>query len=100
MKSNSSKRVSNSYSENRKSKIENLKWGGLVALALTFALFGAGAWAQQPKKVHRIGYLSAQDPTRESTRSEAIRLALRELGYINSMGLLSLRPSWCVSELT
>src|SRR6185436_20843282 len=38
--------------------------------------------AQQAKKVFRIGYLSALDPARESTRSEAIRLALRELGYI------------------
>jgi putative tryptophan/tyrosine transport system substrate-binding protein len=39
------------------------------------------AEAQQPKKVPRIGYLSSFDPARESTRSEAIRLALRELGY-------------------
>ena len=38
--------------------------------------------AQQPNKVPRIGYLSALDPARESTRSEAIRLALRELGYL------------------
>jgi putative ABC transport system substrate-binding protein len=40
------------------------------------------ATAQQPKKVPRIGYLSALDPARESTRAEAIRLALRDLGYI------------------
>jgi hypothetical protein len=40
------------------------------------------AQAQQPKKVPRIGYLSAGNPTSESTRSEPIRLALRELGYI------------------
>jgi putative ABC transport system substrate-binding protein len=38
--------------------------------------------AQQPKKVPRIGYLSNVDPATESNRSEAIRLALRELGYI------------------
>ena len=38
--------------------------------------------AQQPKKVQRIGYLSNSDPANESTRSEAIRLALRERGYI------------------
>ena len=31
--------------------------------------------AQQPKKVLRIGYLSNLDPARESTRSEAVRLA-------------------------
>ena len=45
------------------------------------------ATAQQPKKVPRIGYLSASDPARESTRSEAIRLALRELGYIEGQNI-------------
>jgi putative ABC transport system substrate-binding protein len=43
---------------------------------------GAVARAQQPTKIPRIGYLSNIDPARESARSEAIRLALRELGYI------------------
>jgi hypothetical protein len=33
--------------------------------------------AQQPKKVPRIGYLSATDPAGESSRSEVIRLVLR-----------------------
>ncbi|MBI3064686.1 MAG: ABC transporter substrate-binding protein [Deltaproteobacteria bacterium] len=45
------------------------------------------AQAQQPKKVPRIGYLSAFNPARESTRSEAIRLALRELGYIEGQNV-------------
>ena len=45
------------------------------------------AEAQQPKKVPRIGYLSALDPASESTRSEAIRLALRELGYIEGQNI-------------
>jgi putative ABC transport system substrate-binding protein len=40
------------------------------------------AEAQEPKKVPRIGYLSALDPARDSARAEAIRLALRDLGYI------------------
>jgi putative ABC transport system substrate-binding protein len=39
------------------------------------------AGAQQRQRVYRIGYLSSFDPARESTRAEAIRLALRELGY-------------------
>ena len=43
--------------------------------------------AQQPKKVPRIGYLSPIDPTRESARAEAIRLALRELGYIEGQNI-------------
>jgi putative ABC transport system substrate-binding protein len=43
--------------------------------------------AQQPKKVSRIGYLSASDPARESTRAEGIRLALREHGYIEGQNI-------------
>ena len=43
--------------------------------------------AQQPKKVPRIGYLSVRDPAGESTRSEAIRTALRELGYIEGQNI-------------
>jgi len=38
--------------------------------------------AQQPKRVFRIGYLSPFDATTESVRAEGIRLALRDLGYI------------------
>src|SRR6266540_2730245 len=45
------------------------------------------AEAQQPKKVPRIGYLSNTDPPRESTRSEAIRLALRERGHIEGQNI-------------
>jgi putative ABC transport system substrate-binding protein len=43
--------------------------------------------AQQPKKVHRIGYLSVLDPSRESIRSEAIRLALHEIGYVEGQNI-------------
>ena len=43
--------------------------------------------AQQPKKVHRIGYLSLLDPAAESTRSEAIRLSQRERGYVEGQNI-------------
>jgi putative ABC transport system substrate-binding protein len=43
--------------------------------------------AQQSKKVARIGYLSNTDPATESARSEAIRRALRELGYIEGQNI-------------
>jgi ABC-type uncharacterized transport system substrate-binding protein len=43
--------------------------------------------AQQPKKVTRIGYLSSVDPATESTRADGIRLALRELGYIEGQNI-------------
>jgi putative ABC transport system substrate-binding protein len=81
-------RIPGFYSGNLKSAIENLKWAaGMVALAVAFALCGAAAHAQQPKKVFRIGYLSAIDPALESARSEAIRLALRDLGYVEGQNI-------------
>jgi ABC-type uncharacterized transport system substrate-binding protein len=43
--------------------------------------------AQQAKKVHRIGYLTALDAATESTRAETIRLALSELGYIEGQNI-------------
>jgi len=45
------------------------------------------AEAQQPKKVPTIGYLSPLDPATDSARAEAIRLALRELGYIEGQNI-------------
>jgi putative tryptophan/tyrosine transport system substrate-binding protein len=58
----------------------------LTLCATLFALCSS-APAQQPKKAPRIGYLSAQDAARESIRAEAIRLALRERGYIEGQNL-------------
>jgi putative tryptophan/tyrosine transport system substrate-binding protein len=44
--------------------------------------------AQQPKKIPRIGYLSpSSNSASESTRFEAIRRALRELGYIEGQNI-------------
>ena len=45
------------------------------------------AEAQQPKKVPRIGYLSTTDAATDSARAEGIRLALRELGYIEGQNI-------------
>jgi putative ABC transport system substrate-binding protein len=50
-------------------------------------MWGDVAQAQQVKKVTRIGYLSSFDPATESTRAETIRLALRELGYIEGQNI-------------
>ena len=47
----------------------------------------SAAAAQQPKKVARIGYLSTTDPASDSARAEAIRLALRDLGYIEGQNI-------------
>jgi len=64
------------------------KWVGIVTLVIAFVVCGAEARAQQAKKVPRIGYLSSSEPASESTRSEAIRLALRELGYIEGQNIV------------
>jgi hypothetical protein len=59
----------------------------LFAIVLTLEGYGTIAAAQQPKKVQRIGYLSQLDLAGESTRSEAIRLALRERGHIEGQNI-------------
>jgi putative ABC transport system substrate-binding protein len=48
---------------------------------------GVTAQAQQPKKVSRLGYLSPVDAATDSPRAEGIRLALRELGYIEGQNV-------------
>jgi putative tryptophan/tyrosine transport system substrate-binding protein len=82
-------------SNNRKSKtctelsrsIQNRVWVGIVAVVVALTIYGANAQAQQAKNAYRIGYLSSADPARDSAGSEAIRLALRELGYIEGQNI-------------
>jgi putative tryptophan/tyrosine transport system substrate-binding protein len=57
-------------------------------LLITILLITGPAEAQQPKKVPRIGYLSSNDPASESIRAEAIRQALRALGYIEGQNIV------------
>ncbi len=57
-----------------------------ILLIVAVVVVAAIAQAQQPKKVPRIGYLSSDDPV-GSTRAETIRLALRDLGYIEGQNL-------------
>jgi ABC-type uncharacterized transport system substrate-binding protein len=57
-------------------------------LSIVVVLAGAVvAEAQQAKKVPRIGYLSSFDAVSETTRAEAIRLRLGELGYIEGQNI-------------
>ena len=44
--------------------------------------------AQQPKKVPRIGYLASADAATESTRTEAFRHGLRDLGYVENKNIV------------
>ena len=57
-------------------------------LLIGFILASIHVGAQQPKKVLRMGYLSTFDAVSDSNRSEAIRLALRELGYIEGRNIV------------
>ena len=59
---------------------------GLALCAMLIAL-SYPARAQQPKKVYRIGYLTGVDLATDSSRSEGIRLALRERGYIEEQNI-------------
>src|SRR5882672_12883340 len=56
-----------------------------ILVAVVLLAVAAIAEAQQPKKVHRIGFLAPSNPASQST--EAIRLALRELGYIEGQNI-------------
>jgi putative ABC transport system substrate-binding protein len=58
-----------------------------LALVAMLLAFGSLVAAQQPTKVPRIGYISSGNPASESTRAEAIRLALRERGYIEGQNI-------------
>ena len=58
-----------------------------ILVAVILLTVAVATEAQQPKKVPRIGYLSNTDRAGESARSESIRLALRELGYIEGQNI-------------
>jgi putative ABC transport system substrate-binding protein len=70
-------------SDNLKSKIQNLKWVGVVALVIRLAMGGALVEAQQEKKIPRIGYISGTgSASNPGPYVEALRQGLRELGYV------------------
>jgi putative tryptophan/tyrosine transport system substrate-binding protein len=54
---------------------------------LLFLVAGTLAQAQQPKKVPRIGYLTASTPAAQLPSSKALREGLRELGYIEGQNI-------------
>ncbi len=75
-------RILDSHPDNRKSKIQNLKW--VVFLGILVLLVGCVgmAEAQQPKKITKIGYLLPSTPAAVAHNIEAFRQGLRELGYV------------------
>src|ERR1044072_10051923 len=84
-----------SCSDNLKSKtcgeprrtIENLKWVGIFAIVLTFALGGATAGAQQTSKIFCIGYLDPSTASGTAVLVEAFRQELNKLGWIEGKNI-------------
>ena len=71
---------------NRNIMKKTIAWVMLAAFIL--AGFQPAA-AQQPKKVPRIGYLSTGEAARDSARAEAIRLSLRDRGYLEGQNIVT-----------
>ncbi len=67
-----------SRSDNRKSKIENLKWLGLSVIAFVLVVTGAVVQAQQQANVSRVGVIHLGGPF--STMVDGLRTGLKELG--------------------
>jgi putative ABC transport system substrate-binding protein len=59
-----------------------------ILIAVVLLALCASAEAQQPKKVARIGYLSSQSLSANSTRIEAFCQGLRELGYVEGKNIV------------
>ena len=81
-------RIFGFHSDNPKSKIQNRKWAEIFTIVLTFAFGGAVATAQQPAKIPQIGFLGFTSPSANSTRHEAFRQGLRELGYVEGKNIV------------
>src|SRR5687768_5213338 len=70
---------------NPKSKIQNPKF--LLMGALLFALCHP-AWAQQPTKIRRVGWLTGGSFSSQAARHEAFRQGLRELGHVEGKNIV------------
>ena len=74
--------------DNRKSKIQNRRWPGFLAIFLSLLGCVGMAAAQQAKKVPRIGFLGSVSPSTISARVEAFRQGLHELGYMEGKNIV------------
>ena len=58
-----------------------------VALSAVLFAYCLPASAQQPKKIHRIGYLATGSASSQGPRLKAFRDGLRELGYVEGQNI-------------
>ncbi|HZA55966.1 MAG TPA: ABC transporter substrate-binding protein [Candidatus Udaeobacter sp.] len=75
-------------SDNLKSKIQNQKWVGFLAIVVTLVIGGAVAQAQQQRKIPRIGVLLSGSSSSYVSRVEAFRQGLRDLGYVEGQNIV------------
>ncbi len=79
---------------NLKSKIQNLKWAGFLAILVLLVGCVGMADAQQPAKIPRIGILPPGPISAERMHLwEAFRQGLRELGYVEGQNIALQFPS-------
>ena len=83
----SSKKMSGSVSDNRKSAIQNPKWLGLFVIAFVLVVCGAVVDAQQPKKVLRIGFLDASTASGIAGLVEAFWQEMGKYGWIQEKNI-------------
>jgi ABC-type uncharacterized transport system substrate-binding protein len=74
-------------SVNQKSKIQNRKLVGLIALVVALTFGGAVALAQQTGKVFRIGFLDPSNASGIAVLVEAFRQELSTLGWIEGKNI-------------
>src|SRR5918994_1065713 len=73
--------------DNRKSKIQNRKLVGILALVVAFAMYGAVAQAQQSQKIFRIGFLDSSTASGTAGLVDAFRQEMRKLGWIEGKNI-------------
>jgi putative tryptophan/tyrosine transport system substrate-binding protein len=87
MKAISSARVSDSCSENLKSKMQNRKSVGFIALVVAFTMCWARVEAQQAGKIFRIGFLDGSTASGSAVLLNAFGQELRKLGWIEGKNI-------------
>jgi hypothetical protein len=80
-------RVLDSVLGNRKTKIQNRKLVGIVALVFAIAICGAAAEAQQTGKIFRIGFLDASTASGSAVLVDAFRQELSKLGWVEGKNI-------------
>src|SRR5262245_31310500 len=68
--------------------IHSLAFSFLLPVTVLLFALCISAEAQQPTKIHRIGYLNPGDPVSRTYRTEAFRQGLKELGYIEGKNII------------